>query len=276
MNTGFIGTGSMGSLLIESFIKSDALLPQEIIASNRTPAKAQLLANRYPGLRTARSNQEVVLESELIFLCVKPMEFKSVIDEIKDSLEPDQLLISITSPVMVRQLEGLLSCKIAKMIPSITNYVLDGAILCVYGSRITGEDRNRLEQLTRFICEPVEVEESFIRVCSDLISCGPAFFAYLLEGFIDAAVTETGIDKEQACLLASRMIYGTGKLLTEGGFTPEELRKRVTVPGGITAEGLRIIEKELTGTFNQLFQMTHQKYNHEVVKVAAKLQESKD
>ncbi|WP_010270466.1 late competence protein ComER [Paenibacillus senegalensis] len=269
MNTGFIGTGSMGSLLIESFIKSDALLPQEITASNRNPAKVAQLAERYPGLRAVPSNREVALESELIFLCVRPMDIFNVINDIQPYIHPDQYVISITSPVMIQQLESRLPCRVAKLIPSITNYMLDGAMLCVYGSRISSGDRERIEQLIRRISEPIEISETHVRVCSDLSSCGPAFFAYLLEQFAHAAVEETGIDYEQACTLASRMLLGTGKLLTEGGFTPEQLRQRVTVPGGITAEGLKIIEKELTGKFNQLFQMTHHKFTTEVTKVTA-------
>jgi competence protein ComER len=51
MNVGFIGTGTMGSLLIEAFIASGALLPTQIVISNRTFAKAQALANRFSGLK---------------------------------------------------------------------------------------------------------------------------------------------------------------------------------------------------------------------------------
>ena len=37
MKVGFIGTGSMGSLLIDAFIQSGALLPEQIRVSNRSP-----------------------------------------------------------------------------------------------------------------------------------------------------------------------------------------------------------------------------------------------
>ncbi len=60
---------------------------------------------------------------------------------------------------------------------------------------------------------------------------------------------ETGISYEEATQLASEMILGTGKLLTTGGFTPAALMRRVAVPGGITAEGLRMMEHELDGVF---------------------------
>lgn len=269
MNVGFIGTGSMGSILIESLIRSGALPPERIIAANRTIGKAVLLADKHPGLRVARSNIEVILESELIFLCVKPVEYKKVIDEIRKVTLPSQILVSITSPVLISHLEDQLNCKIAKVIPSITNYLLSGATLCMYGDRMSDQDMLVLEQLLACISEPIVISEKHTRVTSDISSCGPAFFALLMQKFIEAAVAETGIPYGQATKLASHMLLGSGKLLTEGGFTPESLQQRVAVPGGITAEGLRLMEHELDGMFNRLIRITHAKYQEDLEKVGA-------
>jgi competence protein ComER len=267
MNVGFIGTGSMGSLLIESFLKTNALQPKEVIAANRSYKKVERLASAYPGLRGARSNIEVVLEADIIFLCVKPKEYKKVIDEIKKVVLPEQLLVSITSPVLIRHLEDHLRCKIAKVIPSITNYVCSGPTLVMYGNRMIPEDIERLESLLVRISRPLRVSEEYTRVCSDLSSCGPAFLSFFIEQFINAAVEKTGIPKEDATRLASEMVLGTGLLLTSGGFTPESLLKRVTVPGGITEEGLRMLSMDLDETFHRLVRATHHKYNDEVEKV---------
>jgi competence protein ComER len=269
MNVGFIGTGSMGSILVESLIRSGALPPEKIIAANRTEEKVRRLADQYPGLRAARSNIEVILESDLVFLCVKPVEYKRVIDEIRKVTLPNQILVSITSPVLIRHLEDQLNCKVAKVIPSITNYMLGGATLCMYGERMTDEDKGTVEKLLASISEPIRISEQHTRVTSDISSCGPAFFALLVQKFIDAAVAETGIPYDQATKLASHMLLGTGQLLTEGGFNPETLQKRVAVPGGITAEGLRLMELELDGMFNRLIRITHAKYEEDLEKVGA-------
>ncbi|MDF2648613.1 MAG: late competence protein ComER [Paenibacillus sp.] len=266
MKAGFIGTGSMGSILIEAFIHSGAFNPEQIIAGNRTIRKVELLAETYPGLHVAGSNREVVLGSDLIFLCVKPSEFKKVIDEIKEDVLPSQLIVSITSPVLLKHLEGLLSAKISKIIPSITNYVLSGATLCIHGNRMQPEDKEWLENLFAHISSPIRVSENYTRISSDISSCGPAFLAKFLQSFIDAAVEATGISIEEATLLASEMTLGTGKLLTTGGFNPASLQKRVSVPGGITAEGLRILDDELAGIFSRVICATHAKYEEDIEK----------
>ncbi|TLS53712.1 late competence protein ComER [Paenibacillus antri] len=267
MNVGFIGTGSMGSILIESMIKTDALKPDQIVATNRTFAKAERLAEVYTGLKAVPSNREVALAADMIFLCVKPKEFKNVIDDIKPYVTAAQTVVSITSPVLIRHLEEHIPCKIAKIIPSITNYVCSGATLTMYGSRMEAEDIETLDRLLQRMSKPLVVSEEYTRISSDISSCGPAFLAFFVEQFVQAAVTYTGISKEEATKLASEMVLGTGLLLTAGGFSPESLRERVTVPGGITAEGLRMLSLDLDGTFERLIRTTHHKYKEELDKV---------
>lgn len=267
MNVGFIGTGSMGCILIESFLRTNALRPNQLIAANRTFSKAEKLAAAHPGLRAVRTNQEAAALSDILFVCVKPKDFKTVIDDIRPYAAPSQVLVSITSPVLIRHLEEHLPCKIAKVIPSITNFVNSGATLAIYGSRMTPADIEALEKLLKHVSTPLVISEAHTRVCSDLSSCGPAFLAFFVERFVEAAVRCTGIPKEEADRLAAEMVRGTGLLLTEGGFTPESLRERVTVPGGITAEGLRMLALDLEGTFERLIRTTHNKFNEELDKV---------
>lgn len=267
MRVGFIGTGSMGSILIESFIRSGALQANDICASNRTRDKVVRLTEKYPGLQAAHYNTEVVNTSDIIFLCVKPAEYKHVMDEISTVIEPFKVIVSITSPVLIDVLEDQLPCKVAKVIPSITNYECSGASLCMYGERMNPEDMLELEQLLSHISTPLRIAEQFTRVTSDLSSCGPAFLCFFLEQFVEAAVVETGIPRAEATQLASEMLLGTGKLLTTGGFTPQSLQQRVSVPGGITAEGLKLMYSELEGMFNALIQTTHAKYDEDLKQV---------
>ncbi|EXX86227.1 competence protein [Paenibacillus darwinianus] len=267
MNVGFIGTGSMGSTLVEAFASSGALVPEQTRITNRTYAKAERLAARYPGMQAVRTNAEAVAGCDLIFLCVKPLEFKTVIDEIRASLQPEQVIVSITSPVLLAHLEEWLPCKVAKVIPSITNRVWSGATLCIYGSRIEPADMQTLEELLSYISSPLRIEERYTRVVSDLSSCGPAFMAFVLQQFIDAAADETGIDREEASRLAANMLLGTGLLLTEGGLTPEELQQRVAVPGGITAEALKLLRVELDDVFHRVIHATHAKFREDLEKV---------
>lgn len=254
----------MGSLLINAFLASGALDANQIIASNRTYEKVENLASLHPGLVPAKNNQETVKKSNIVFLCVKPHEFKEVLEYIKPVVQPDQIFVSITSPVQIKHLEAVLPCKITKIIPSITHLAGSGASLCIHGCRMNEEDKKQIELLFSHISTPIHVQETHTRISSDFSSCGPAFISFFLEQWIKAAVRKTGITEEEATSLASEMLLGTGKLLTEGAVTPSQLQERVAVPGGITAKALNLLDSSLAGVFDQLIQVTHEKYEEDL------------
>jgi competence protein ComER len=267
MKVGLIGTGSMGSTLLDAFIHFRALQPQQIFISNRSIKKLSLLSERHEGLNICRNNTQTVRCCDVLFICVKPLQFASLIQEIKEAIRPNQLLISITSPVQLAHLESTLCCKVAKVIPSVTHKVGSGASLVMYGSRIEDKDKQLLHDLLSFISKPMEIKESQARINSDFSSCGPAFMSLFISKWIDAAIEMTGCSREEITCLASEMILGTGKLLTQGGLTPLKLQELVAVPGGITAQALSQLNNSLEGVFHSLITTTHHKYNEDVVEL---------
>lgn len=165
-------------------------------------------------------------------------------------------------------LEEQIPAKVAKIIPSITHSVHSGASLCIYGERVQPEDRLLLEQLMSSISRPTPIKESETRIASDMASCGPAFVAFIVQQWARAAAQLTGISMPEALRLGAEMLLGTGRLLTDGGLTPEQLQRRVAVPGGVTAEGLAILEERLQGVFPSLIEATQCKHEADLAKLA--------
>lgn len=267
MQVGFIGTGSMGSILIEAFIEANTLLPSQVHASNRTFSKVKDLAKKHTGLHAYPSNITVAQKADILFLCIKPLEFKTALDDIEQYVRAEQIIVSITSPVDILHLEANSKAKIAKIIPSITNSVQSGASLMIAGKRLTASDKNLLYNLMSTISQPIWIDERHTRVSSDIVSCGPAFISFLLQEMIDAAHRERGLSKQQATMLVSHMIIGLGDLLGQEKFTLATLQDKVSVPGGVTGEGLKILEAETGDMFDLLFRQTHLKYDDDIEKV---------
>ncbi|TVY00491.1 late competence protein ComER [Cohnella terricola] len=271
MKIGFIGAGSMGSLLVGAFVRAGAMQPDDIVISSRTPSKLSVLKEQYPRLHIADSNKETATDADYLFLCVKPMDFRRVLDDIAPVLTPEQIVISITSPVKLSSLEELIPCKIAKIIPSVVNAIGGGASLMMWGDRLTDDDRKGLRDLFSAISRPIDIQEDEVRVASDLSSCGPAFMASLLEQFIDAAVMSVGMDRAKATSLACEMMLGTARLMLELPCTPEELQAKVSVPGGITAAALATLRRSTRGAFLQVLYTTHEKFAEDVDRVDSSL-----
>ncbi|MCM3761542.1 late competence protein ComER [Alkalihalobacillus oceani] len=260
MKIGIIGTGSMGTILLESFIDSGRIAAEQLIITNRTKQKAEALQARFQDLNVVEDGMAVVKQADVTFLCVKPLQFPELLRQLAPHCRPEKILISITSPIAVRELEHMVDCKVARAIPSILNRALTGSSLLSFGERCMEEDRRLVTQIMRSISEPLLIDEDITRVSSDIVSCGPAFFSYLVQQFIEGAVRQTKISREDATILATNMLIGMGKLLEEEHFTLPSLQQRVCVPGGITGEGIKVLEEEVGQMFDHLFQQTQEKY----------------
>jgi competence protein ComER len=267
MKIGIIGTGNMGRILVESLIEGKAISPSSMVITNRTITKAKLLKDRYKGLRVGMNATEVASQTDLVFVCVKPMDVYRILDEINPYLTKNKCVVSITSPINTKQIESKVECSVARVIPSITNRALTGASLLTFGDQCSDEWKIKVETLFTKISVPVNIEEKITRVASDIVSCGPAFFSYLLQRFILAAVKETEIDQETATVMASEMIVGLGELIKQGHYTLPSLQEKVCVKGGITGEGIKVMDEELGELFEHLFQATHAKFNEDIEKV---------
>ncbi len=260
MKIGIIGTGNMGKIIIEALIESKAIAPSHLHITNRSLNKAEAIKEKCPTLNVMGSNEEVIEASDLIFLCVKPHDVYDVVMENKKSFSEDKCAVSITSPVSVDQLESLLSSSCARFIPSITNRALSGVSLLTYGSHCSDKWRRELTSLVEHISTPVVIDENVTRVASDIVSCGPAFFSYVTQRFIDAAVDVTEIDSETATVLASEMLVGLGDLLKKKIYTLPTLQEKVCVKGGVTGIGISVMERELGDVFEKLFEGTQEKF----------------
>ncbi|EIT85241.1 late competence protein ComER [Fictibacillus macauensis ZFHKF-1] len=272
MKIGFIGTGNMGSILVSSFIEAKAIEASSVMVTNRTIAKANALQERYSALQVAPSAQEVIAFANIIFMCVKPHQFMDILPSHQQWFTKEKLLVSITSPLQCEELEKVVPCSVARAIPSITNRALAGASLLTFGTRCTAKQKEQLQTLFDSISTPLLINNDITRVSSDIASCGPAFIGYVLQCMINSAVAQTKISNEQATELTSQMIIGMGKLLEKKIFTLPTLVEKVCVKGGITGEGIKILQEDVEHVFDKVIQRTHEKYDDERAKIAQQFQ----
>lgn len=263
MKWGIIGTGNMGSMLTASFINSGAINANEIVLYNRSPEKITKLLKQFEELAVANDLPALCKTCDILFICVKPHDYKSIFEQIEGSLHEEHCIVSITSPVSVDELEANLPSQVARVVPSITNHALSGVSLFTYGSRITEENKKTLQAAFEQFSTPVFVEEPHIRVSSDIVSCGPAFVSYLLKEWIAAAHQVAGIPEEKATQLTEQMIVGLGELFSKKIFSLEELMEKVTVKGGVTGVGLEALEDNTGELFVEMFKATQMKHKED-------------
>ncbi|MBB6454342.1 competence protein ComER [Salirhabdus euzebyi] len=271
MNWGVIGTGNMGSVLIDAWLTNGVIEEDELWIHNRTLTKAFDIKEKYKDVNVCTTPEKVVRNADIIFVCVKPLQIMPLLNELKSHLNADQCIISITSPISVTELEGAVPCQVGRIIPSITNRAGQGATLLTFSENMDKTMRAYLKQSCRLFSVPIEIDESITRVSSDIVSCGPAFLSYLIQALIQAANDYADLDKEKGMLFAEEMIVGFGKLIEEGHYTLATLQEKVTVKGGVTGAGLKVFDEELGNIFYHLLEATHGKYYEDRDKVSKQL-----
>ncbi|MRG86660.1 late competence protein ComER [Salinibacillus xinjiangensis] len=270
MKWGVIGTGNMGSVLIDAWLTSGVVAEDDLWIHNRTLAKAFDIKDHYPSINVCTTPERVVKNADIIFVCVKPLQVIPFLNQINKHLRPEQCIVSITSPISVQELDQVVPCQTARIIPSITNRATAGATLLTFSDRIEETMKAYLIQSCKLFSIPVEIDEAVTRVSSDIVSCGPAFLSYLIQAFIRAS-KDYGLDEENGTLFAEKMIVGFGKLIEEGHYSLKSLQEKVTVKGGVTGAGLKVFDDELGDLFYHLLQATHDKYGEDRHHVANQL-----
>lgn len=261
MNTGFIGIGSMGGMLIRALLRSEALAQDEVWAANRSPAKLEALVRDFPRIHIASARQ-LAANCDLIFVCVGTGEVATVLAQMDPELYPGQLLVTIAGAIPLRALEDRVPCRVAKLIPSITQEIGAGIALVMYGSRVTAEDRNLLENLLSRISEPMAIPESVARPAIGLASGGPALFAYLMQSMADEAVrSNSELSPELARKLVEETAVATMRLISEAKMTPQEVIRRTAAPGGMTALAIEILSQHVPQAWRSIFKTTTDREN---------------
>ena len=67
---GFIGYGSMGSMIIEGLLNSNELAPEEVIISNRTLNKLDKIKKEYSQIDITNDNKYLASKCQKIFIFV--------------------------------------------------------------------------------------------------------------------------------------------------------------------------------------------------------------
>ena len=109
MKLGFIGTGNIVSDVVTGISKS-RINYKQIIVSPRNKKKALYLKRRFKKISIARNNQEVVNNSDWIFLGLLPKIGEKILPGLK--FKKKQLLISFMSTPNYSRLEKLIKKKL--------------------------------------------------------------------------------------------------------------------------------------------------------------------
>jgi pyrroline-5-carboxylate reductase len=241
---GFIGAGNMATALIKGILSAELFKSEDVFASDLDIEKLDTLKNDF-GINTVfKNNAELVSNSDIIVLSVKPQIMDRIIKEISHVLNEDKLVISIAAGISSEFIEKLADKKlrIIRSMPNTPALILEGATAISPGNYATENDIRLANEIFSAVGVVAIVDEMQMDAVTGLSGSGPAYIFMVIEALSDAGV-KMGLSRKVAMKLAAQTVAGAAKLQIESQMHPGRLKDMVTSPGGTAIAGLHTLEQ---------------------------------
>ena len=235
-----LGAGVMGETLLSGLVRSGRSAA-DLVVTTRRPERAQELVERY-GVR-AMSNTEAAEAADTLVLVVKPQDMAGLVEEIRDHVQPGNLVVSLAAGIPTSFLESRLpeGVAVVRVMPN-TPALVDQGMAAISGGRSADAPHlAEAAELLRSCGRVVEVAEKHQDAVTAISGSGPAYIFYVVEAMIEAGVV-LGLPRPTATELVVQTLFGAATMIRETGQHPTVLREQVTSPGGTTASALRTLD----------------------------------
>lgn len=241
---GLIGAGNMGSAMVRGWIKADPGMVERITVVDAIQSSAKRLAKE-TGVTVASSNLELVENSDLVMIAVKPPDIEQALEGTFEQFGRGKILASVAAGRTIISLESIFPVEVAvfRLMPNVAVEVNAGTICFASGSNVDPQTEEEVYELFRPLGRVIVLQEKLFAAATAIGGSGPGFVALFADAFIDAGVM-AGLPVPIARELTVTMLHGTAKLLLEKGLLPSELRHMVTSPAGTTASGIAQLERD--------------------------------
>jgi pyrroline-5-carboxylate reductase len=245
LQIGFLGTGKMATALAQGWLKAGLTSAKHIRGSDPIPEARAAFAQATGG-QVLPDNSQVVAQSSVVVLAVKPQQMADVLAEIGPAVKAGQpLLVSIAAGVGLKTIAdrlGIAGCRLVRVMPNTPCLVGASASAYAASPSATAADNHLVDGLFNAVGRAFPVAEKLLDAVTGLSGSGPAFVFVMIEALSDGGV-RMGLPRDLATQLAAQTVFGAAKLLLESGLHPGALKDMVASPAGTTIAGLHAVER---------------------------------
>jgi pyrroline-5-carboxylate reductase len=238
-NIGFIGAGNMCQAIIEGWMSKSLIEPSSVMVTNRTPGKLKKLAENFK-VREIAQNEELVDESQVVIIAVKPQDMITAVEPLSTVFRPDQIVISLAAGITLARLKKLLpQCPhIVRVMANTPAKIMHGCFGYCTRSNDLIVDRF-MERMFKPLGLTVRLEEGEPFEAFTIATSAGVGFIYEMMVYWQEWLEERGIDPQLAQQMTVQTFAGASELAAQSlPQSLEELQAKVTSKKGVTAAGL--------------------------------------
>jgi pyrroline-5-carboxylate reductase len=237
-----VGPGVMAEAMVAGLLKGGLVEADSIVASHPRPERRAELAERL-GIHVVESNRASVEGADVVLLAIKPQMLARVGAELRGSLQPGQLVISILAGATTAALRAALGHdQVVRSMPNTPARLGMGMTVWYATPATTPAQRAEAARLLGALGAQLEVDdEKLVAMATAVSGTGPTYVFLVMEALVDAAV-HLGFARQVAHDLVVETLEGSATFAKQSGLHPAVLRNMVTSPGGTSAAALHELE----------------------------------
>jgi pyrroline-5-carboxylate reductase len=234
----------MGQAMIGRLIQSGTIEATRIIASAQTEEKLEKVKKTY-AIETTLRNETVVESVDCLVLAVHPYEYEGVIKDIRQTVPPETIVLTIAAGKTMNQVEDYFGkpIKLVRTMPNTPTYVGEGMTAMCVNENVTEEEKRDIKNLLSSFGAVELIPESKMDAIPAISGSSPAYVYMMIEAMADGGVRQ-GLNRELAYRLAAQSILGAAKMVLESGEHPGVLKDQVCSPGGSTIAAVATLEEK--------------------------------
>lgn len=232
-----IGAGVIGGAIVKSLLKRG--YKGKIIATRREIEKLRELEKL--GAIITTDNRKAAKESDIAFVCVKPIDVGKVLKEIGKEIE-GKLVISTAATIPLGFYKKIAPrARFIRTMPNVAVLVQQSFTAYCCDGDVTPDDKKKVREILDVMGISLEVEEKHMDAITALSGSGPGYISIIIEALMYAGL-KVGLPRDVSLYSSAQTVLGTGKLILETREHPAKIKDMVTTPGGTTIEAIYELE----------------------------------
>ncbi len=241
MKIAIIGAGNLGLAIAKGILHSNGATTMYLTKRNTSDIKE---FEKYGNVTVTSDNREAVKNSDVLIFAVQPGHLEKILDDIKDLLTENHVLISTITGFDIGKIESILGTdkNIIRSMPN-TAISVGKSMTCICSNEKGKKKIDLAKAIFDRMGHSLEIPEEQMQAATVICASGIAFWMRLIRATTQGAI-QLGFDAKEAQELAMHTCNGAASLLVESGSHPEEEIDKVTTPKGCTIEGLNEMEHQ--------------------------------
>ncbi len=243
MKIGFIGIGNMGGAILQGYRNQAKEENHDILIFDLNKEKTLKMAQDLE-VEFCQGQKELVKKSDVIILAVKPYNFEELLEEIKNDIKEDSLIISIAAGVSIRYIRKNIGekGKIVRVMPNLPALINQGVTSISREENISEAMFEVAKNIFEGIGKVFEVPEDMIHTVIGVSGSSPAYTCMYIDALARSA-EKRGMKREEALEFAAYSVAGAARTVIETKVDPDELKKQVCSPNGTTIAAVNKLEE---------------------------------